>query len=115
MVREDHDMTTQIPATTSEKLEVFIAADADPTAATLKFAATTGPGVTPQPASWTAGTWATYTAADGGATALTPLIGSATATPAADIAVTAGVWRLWAQVTTGTETPVIDLGLIDVV
>jgi len=104
----------RIAASTSEKIPVTIDASDDPTAAGIKFAVTSGPGVSPQPSTWDAGTWGTWSAVNGSATADTPLVGSATASPAATIVVTAGVWRLWAQVSTGTETPVIDLGLIDV-
>ncbi len=103
----------RLPATTSQKELVRIYADADPTGATIEFGVTTGPLSSAQPSSWVAGTWDTWTAAASSATSLTPLIGSATATPPATIAVTAGTYRLWVRISTGTERPVIDLGLLE--
>lgn len=103
----------RLAATTSQKEPARVYADADPTGATIEFGVTTGPLSSTQPSSWVAGDWDTWTASTGSATALTPRIGSATATPAAQIAVTAGTWRLWVRVTTASERPVIDLGLLE--
>lgn len=103
----------RLPATTSQKEPARIYADADPTGATIEFGVTTGPLSSTQPSSWVAGDWDTWTASAGSATAFTPLIGSATADPAAEIAVTAGTYRLWVRISTGIERPVLDLGLLE--
>ena len=107
-------MAKQLPATTSEKLSVFVSTDSDPTGESVAYAVTSGDDYAPQPTSFTAGTWVSgsYSAATGGADSLTPLIGDTGATPAAVIGVVAGTYRLWVRVTSATEAPVIDLGLI---
>lgn len=88
---------------TKEKLEVVVAADADPTGATVEFALMAG--VTePDADDWNAGEWVSgsWSSTRETAKAQTPTIGTGgTLVPSEGV-----TYGLWWRVTTATERPV---------
>jgi hypothetical protein len=88
-----------VESTTAEKLQVEISTVADPTAGAVQFAVTQGHDPTSfQAGNWVVGSWDPST---GTAVALTPLLGAGQT-----LAVTEGIWRLFAKWSVAGETPV---------